>query len=245
MALISENSILAGESLFKRKGGAQILYLDSNGRQASVAIDLFLEENIKHEATVSQHSVEFGSDITTNIKTKLRTGTLRAFVSNWSVNSGNFLTTFTPDVNKYEGYNDKGKNRAVIAYRNLVYIHENKKACSLVTSLGTFTDCYISNIDVTRTGRNGEAQEFVLTFQKLKIVLLQTKEVPINPKQLNTDDTAKQTQTNLSKNKQSTKAKTPVVPADPPNAQSKMMAPVEMPKYNTVPADATYVKVPR
>jgi len=164
---MTDSSIMGAASLWYRKTskltGAHI---------ATIPVDLFLEENVKHEAVVASHNVQEGRDITTHIKHKLTTGSLKALVSNWSVKAPHISTGPQAGTTNTDAVAKKG-NRALVFYNELLSLFRSNTLIEIVTSMGVFTNIMIVAIEVTRTGEQGEAQEFVIQFRQMNIVRLQ------------------------------------------------------------------------
>jgi len=166
MPLMSDSSVMGAVSLWYKKSKDGV----AGPSIASLPVDLFLEESIKHESAIVTHPVQRGTDVTTHIKNNLMSGTLKALVSNWSVTAPNLTANsqLGPSAESFREAN----NRALNFYKDLLAVRDAKQTIEIVTSLGIFSDIAISSIEVTRTGENGEAQEFSIGFKQINRVTL-------------------------------------------------------------------------
>lgn len=148
----------------------------------AVEIDLILEEHHSVSAKMTTHSVELtGETIADHIQIDLRSGTLKALVSNYSLKHPTTITidanTSAEDILKEAKDSQMSQNRAKEAWTDLKAILQGKKAVKIVTSLETYgedNDVYLTDVSTMRNSDSGDALEFDISFQQIKTVMLST-----------------------------------------------------------------------
>lgn len=135
---------------------------NSSGGVAAITFDLIMKESHALTATVSEHPVENGSNISDHIQNGIREGSFTGLVTNFSI---------------YGLPQSGAQNPAKEAFELLKRLWEDKKLVTLVLVLDTYEDVAITNISVSRDGNSGDAQEFDISFKSVKQV--QLREVSI------------------------------------------------------------------
>lgn len=165
-------SVTIPARLFYRKDGYSV---------ADLKLDLILEENHSMDAAVTAHPVQDGSQVADHVYKLLRTGSLRALVSNWSINDTSTrqgLDDKTPEeiqARAQEVLKSGLKNRAKDAWTTLKGLVGAK--VSITTALEVYNNVIITHIDTTRDEETGEALDFVLEFTEYKEVKLREDRV--------------------------------------------------------------------
>jgi len=137
-----------------------------------ISFDIIVTEDHIHQSNVSSHSIEDGSVISDHVHNLMRAGNMTGVISNFSVNAGTIFT-----------------NRAQDAYDALVSLWEEKNIVTVYTILHTYEDVIIANMPVARDSDSGDSLMVQISFQSVKIVMLQDieLELSIKVKNLNTN----------------------------------------------------------
>lgn len=160
---------------------ARLFYRKEGYSVGDLKLDLILEENHAVDAAVTTHPVQDGSQVADHVYKLLRTGSLRALVSNWSINDDSTrqgLENKTPEEiqAKAQQIMKSGlKNRAKEAWTTLKGMVGTK--VTITTALEVYTDVIITHIDTPRDENTGEALDFVLEFTEYKEVKLREDRV--------------------------------------------------------------------
>lgn len=171
-----------------------LFYQSSGFSVGDLRVDLILDEDHAMVAEVTSHPVEDGSVITDHIRNRLRTGSLRALVSSYSINpetgntSGNTATTTAEEATE-RGQFYKAPNRALDAWKTLKSIYDKRELVTIVTSLETYRNVAITSIQTRRDSRTGDALEVDIEFQQIEQVKLKELQIAaaIQPDSMDAD----------------------------------------------------------
>lgn len=172
---------------------ARLFYRKEGYSVGDLKLDLILEESHAVDAAVTTHPVQDGSQVADHVYKLLRTGSLRALVSNWSINDTSTrqgLDNKTPEEiqAKAQQIMKSGlKNRAKEAWTTLKGLVGTK--VTITTALEVYSDVIVTHIDTTRDEETGEALDFVLEFTEYKEVKLREDRVTasITQEDMNSD----------------------------------------------------------
>lgn len=160
---------------------ARLFYRKEGYSVGDLKLDLILSEDHALDAAVTTHPVQDGSQVADHVYKLLRTGSLRALVSNWSINDTSTrqgLEGRRPEeiqARAREVMKSGLKNRAKEAWTTLKGLVGTK--VTITTALEVYTDVIITHIDTTRDEDTGEALDFVLEFTEYKEVKLREDRV--------------------------------------------------------------------
>lgn len=160
---------------------ARLFYRKEGYSVGDLKLDLILEENHAVDAAVTTHPVQDGSQVADHVYKLLRTGGLRAIVSNWSINDTSTrqgLEGRPPEeiqARAQEVLKSGLKNRAKEAWTTLKGLVGTK--VTITTALEVYSDVIVTHIDTTRDEETGEALDFVLEFTEYKEVKLREDHV--------------------------------------------------------------------
>jgi hypothetical protein len=147
-----------GEGFAEKKPFTEGLDFTSGG---SITFDLILEENHLLENDVTEHAVENRTPISDHIRNKLRTGTMTGLISNFSLNSfiweSGVVGALAENV------------RTQKAYDVIVDLWKKRVPVDIVTVLEVYKNVVITNVNLSRDGDTGDAQEFQISFKEIEI----------------------------------------------------------------------------
>lgn len=136
----------------------------------SLTMDLILNEDHSLPSTVSSHPVETGGTISDNIRSELRSGSLRGLVTNHSIHDD--ATKYLPNQSMDDRLDAAKKvvqtNRPLEAWQVLKQLWKAEQLVTIVTCMDTYENVAITNISTSRDENTGEALEFTVTFQEVK-----------------------------------------------------------------------------
>ena len=139
----------------------------------SLEFDLLLTEDHAQDNIVTTHAVEDGSEITDHIQNELESGTITGLISNFSIHSGPIIS-----------------NRAQDAFDLLKQIWKSRELVTVTMIHQVYEDVAIVSAPVSRDAESAESIVIQISFQKVKIVKLQsvTLETEINLNGLDSDN---------------------------------------------------------
>jgi len=129
--------------------------------------DASLTENFNRSAEVTTHPVEQGSDTTDNVRVLPQNITINGWVSDNPIQFAASLRT-----------GPAPRTRVADAYETLNRIMDAKTPVRVVTSLKSFDDMILTNIDVTRDKDSGQILDATITLQQIVIATTETVEPP-------------------------------------------------------------------
>jgi hypothetical protein len=129
--------------------------------------DASLTENFNRSAEVTTHPVEQGSDTTDNVRVLPQNITINGWVSDNPIQFAASLRT-----------GPAPRTLAADAYETLNRIMDDKIPVRVVTSLKSFDDMILTNIDVTRDKDSGQILDATITLQQIIIATTETVEPP-------------------------------------------------------------------
>ena len=149
-------------------------------------VDLWLSEQHKTKIKVSSNPIEDGSSITDNSYREPAKLTLTGYISNIEL-----LTPEIPFLFGSVGY--KSSQKVKSTWQRLKVLSENKNLLTVVTTVNTYDNMIISEIDSNDIDKNsGTALTFKLQLTEINIA--NTQEAQLPPKKVQGDD-------NIAKNK--------------------------------------------
>lgn len=166
-----ENSVTIPASLFYREEGWSV---------GDVPLDLILEEEHSIDASVTEHPVQDGSVVSDHVYVHLRSGSLRALVSNHSINATDVYRNAEGDEEDFAQAAQEGGglyNWASETWTLLKNLVDNRKPVTIVTALEVYDNVLVTHVDTARDGETGDALEFVINFQQFKQVKLREDRV--------------------------------------------------------------------
>jgi hypothetical protein len=148
-----------------------LLYRIDGYKVGTIAFDLLLEESHGLVNTVTTHAVERGVEITDHIRNELQQGTLKGWVSNFSITR--------PEI---------ASNRVQDVYDAFVKLWRDRTLVTIVTVLQVYEDVAITNVSIDRGSTDNESQSFSVSFKQIRKVQLRKIElsVRVNPKTMKT-----------------------------------------------------------
>ena len=167
-------------SLFYPKEGYSVGEID---------IDLILDENHSKHAVVTENPLQDGRAVSDGIYLQLREGSLTALVSNHSLKHIQKIDDEKQNAETLMNmaqWKDQLKNRARDAWNDLKDLMDKKQTVKIVTSLETYDNVVITDIETERDGETGEALEIKINFRQIQTVSLTETVVsgPVQPKDM-------------------------------------------------------------
>lgn len=167
-------------SLFYPKDGYSVGEID---------IDLILDENHSKHAVVTENPLQDGRAVSDGIYLQLREGLLTALVSNHSLKHVQKIDDEKQNAETLMNmaqWKDQLKNRARDAWNDLKDLMDKKQTVKIVTSLETYDNVVITDIETSRDGETGEALEIKINFKQILTVSLTETVVsgPVQPKDM-------------------------------------------------------------
>lgn len=157
---------LAFEDRYKPKVPASMFFRQEGWSVGEIGLDLILDEEHSQDVAVTEHPIQKGSPVADHVVAELREGSLRALVTNWSINHQ------TPD-------GGTPNNRAGEAWEALKALQLKGEPVTIVTALEVYRDVVITHLDTNRDGETGEALEIGIEFKQVKQVDLKETEVSV------------------------------------------------------------------
>lgn len=161
-------SILASKTSFKWTGGAVLTF------------DASIEEQHSKAATLTDHPIEDGSDVTDHVRQQPDSIRMVGEISNHPLSR--ILTVNTgPDGSQRFGVINTGddpRDRVTVAWTQLIYLIENAIPVTIVTTLWTYEDMVITSIDVPRNAKLGNTLHFTALLRHISFVKSATVDAP-------------------------------------------------------------------
>ena len=129
--------------------------------------DASLTENFSRSAEATKHPVEQGADITDNVRVLPQTVTINGWVSDNPIQFAASLRT-----------GPAPRTIAADAYETLNRIMDSKTTVRVVTSLRSFDDMILTNIDVSRDKDTGQILDATITLEQIIIATTETVNPP-------------------------------------------------------------------
>lgn len=154
-----------------------------------IDIDLILDENHSKHAVVTENPLQDGRAVSDGIYLQLREGSLTALVSNHSLKHVQKIDDEKQNAETLMNmaqWKDQLKNRARDAWNDLKDLMDKKQTVKIVTSLETYDNVVITDIETDRDGETGEALEIKINFRQIQTVSLTETVVsgPVQPKDM-------------------------------------------------------------
>lgn len=150
--------------------------LDANGSLISIEFDAVIEEAHDWQNTVTASPVEDGGNITDNLLRNPRKITLTGVVTNAPIFDSTSTGTFSNDSGAIDGSSQETRvNQVFGLLRNFM----DKGLLTIVyTRYMVYFDMAILSINIPRKTGLGEALQFTIEFQEVRIVSTQNVTVP-------------------------------------------------------------------
>lgn len=136
------------------------------GTVASIDLDVTIDENHEWVNDITSSPVESGAPITDHIQPLNDRLSITGMVSNASI-SDSVLQALDVDT-----------DRVQTAYDALRMLKEERTLVTVYTRYEIYTDMAVSRVNIPRNNQVGEAIQFTVEFQKVRIVDTQTVDVP-------------------------------------------------------------------
>lgn len=183
------NSIFGDRLDIKSLIPTSLFYPKEGYSVGEIDIDLILDENHSKHAVVTENPLQDGRDVSDGIYLQLREGSLTALVSNHSLKHVQKIDDEKQNAETLMNmaqWKDQLKNRARDAWNDLKDLMDKKQPVKIVTSLETYDNVVITDIETSRDGETGEALEIKINFKQILTVSLTETVVsgPVQPKDM-------------------------------------------------------------
>ena len=183
------NSIFGDRLDIKSLIPTSLFYPKEGYSVGEIDIDLILDENHSKHAVVTENPLQDGRAVSDGIYLQLREGSLTALVSNHSLKHVQKIDDEKQNVDTLMNmaqWKDQLKNRARDAWNELKDLMDKKQTVKIVTSLETYDNVVITDIETSRDGETGEALEIKINFKQILTVSLTETVVsgPVQPKDM-------------------------------------------------------------
>lgn len=183
------NSIFGDRLDIKSLIPTSLFYPKEGYSVGEIDIDLILDENHSKHAVVTENPLQDGRAVSDGIYLQLREGSLTALVSNHSLKHVQKIDDEKQNAEtllNMAQWKDQLKNRARDAWNDLKDLMDKKQTVKIVTSLETYDNVVITDIETSRDGETGEALEIKINFRQIQTVSLTETVVsgPVQPKDM-------------------------------------------------------------
>ena len=183
------NSIFGDRLDIKSLIPTSLFYPKEGYSVGEIDIDLILDENHSKHAVVTENPLQDGRAVSDGIYLQLREGSLNALVSNHSLKHVQKIDDEKQNAETLMNmaqWKDQLKNRARDAWNDLKDLMDKKQPVKIVTSLETYDNVVITDIETSRDGETGEALEIMINFRQIQTVSLMETVVsgPVQPKDM-------------------------------------------------------------
>ena len=183
------NSIFGDRLDIKSLIPTSLFYPKEGYSVGEIDIDLILDENHSKHAVVTENPLQDGRAVSDGIYLQLREGSLTALVSNHSLKHVQKIDDEKQNAETLMNmaqWKDHLKNRARDAWNDLKDLMDKKQTVKIVTSLETYDNVVITDIETSRDGETGEALEIKINFKQILTVRLTETVVsgPVQPKDM-------------------------------------------------------------
>ena len=183
------NSIFGDRLDIKSLIPTSLFYPKEGYSVGEIDIDLILDENHSKHAVVTENPLQDGRAVSDGIYLQLREGSLTALVSNHSLKHVQKIDDEKQNAEtllNMAQWKDQLKNRARDAWNDLKDLMDKKQTVKIVTSLETYDNVVITDIETDRDGETGEALEIKINFRQIQTVSLTETVVsgPVQPKDM-------------------------------------------------------------
>ena len=183
------NSIFGDRLDIKSLIPTSLFYPKEGYSVGEIDIDLILDENHSKHAVVTENPLQDGRSVSDGIYLQLREGSLTALVSNHSLKHVQKIDDEKQNAETLMNmaqWKDQLKNRARDAWNDLKDLMDKKQPVKIVTSLETYDNVVITDIETSRDGETGEALEIMINFRQIQTVSLMETVVsgPVQPKDM-------------------------------------------------------------
>lgn len=137
-----------------------------------VEFDATLSANHQSTATITNHPVEEGADVTDHIRDESDTLTINGIVSN---DPPIALKSFRAKPSRRGG---DPRSRAEDAYEELRRFKKEGRLLKVTTKLRDYTNMAISSVSTVQDNKTGEITNIVLSLQEIVIAFTQTVAAP-------------------------------------------------------------------
>lgn len=186
------NSIFGDRLDIKALIPTSLFYPKEGYSVGEIDIDLILDESHSKHAVVTENPLQDGRAVSDGVYLQLREGSLTALVSNHSLKHVQKIDDEKQNVETLMNmaqWKDQLKNRARDAWNDLKDLMDKKQPVKIVTSLETYDNVVITDIETDRDGETGEALEIKINFKQIQTVSLTETVVsgPVQPKDMKSD----------------------------------------------------------
>lgn len=176
---------------------ASLFFKDEGYFVGSIQFDILLSESHSLESQVTEHPIETGAVVSDHIRELPRKGSLSGLVTNFplkttatlpteflekiaALGNQNYLDSFVsqystrrpgPTAADYEAL-QRPKNRAFDAWTMFKTLMAAKAPVVISTGLEKYYDAVVTKVLADREPKSGDAQEFRVEFQQIKVVTL-------------------------------------------------------------------------
>ncbi len=124
----------------------------------AIELDASLSETHKASSSVTRNPVEKGADVTDHIHNDPDAVTITGIIS---VTPDDVTASFDPRFG--------GSGRAKSAWRQLLELRAKREPFDVFTSLRTYTNMVIADLQTTRNAENSNALEFTIELEEIQI----------------------------------------------------------------------------
>ena len=183
------NSIFGDRLDIKSLIPTSLFYPKEGYSVGEIDIDLILDENHSKHAVVTENPLQDGRAVSDGIYLQLREGSLNALVSNHSLKHVQKIDDEKQNAETLMNmaqWKDQLKNRARDAWNDLKDLMDKKQPVKIVTSLETYDNVVITDIETSLDGETGDALEIKINFRQIQTVSLTETVVsgPVQPKDM-------------------------------------------------------------
>lgn len=201
----------------ERIKSASLFYRASGYSVGAVVFDLLLSEDAALSADLSERAIQDGSSIADHMQIKMREGSLRGFVSDYSLNDTDVTENKKSMADlvaavKGSSYDSRFPQRSVresrskAAWEQLKELFTKKQLVTIATTLEVYEDVIITELRTMREEDQGDYLEFELTFKQVRKAKLTKEQLTTAAKPLkgsNASAQEKQANAQISKGKES------------------------------------------
>lgn len=190
---------------------ASLFFKDEGYFVGSIQFDLILSENHSLEAQVTEHPIENGATVSDHIRDLPRKGSVSGLVTNFplkttrtlpseflekiaAMGNQNYLESFAsqygyqkslgPTEADFEAL-ERPANRASDAWAAFKALMAAKAPVVISTGLEKYYDAVVTKVETSRESGTGDALEFEVEFQQIKLVMLTEVAITTTTKPLN------------------------------------------------------------
>jgi hypothetical protein len=141
--------------------GINLISKSKHGQIALLKLDAVEKEGHHSSVEATDSPVEEGVNITDHLRPKPDEVTIEGWVTNTPLPPPGSQALFSPGL-------------AENAYADLLDLHDNPRLITVITSLRTYDDVALIDLQVPRDAKTGEAVHFTAQFKQIRIVRNET-----------------------------------------------------------------------